>query len=68
MIHSDPKEFRLVPKNVTLNNIQGCKHNLSDILDSIASYYDSTKGWELNPDIPTDDIFTKYEMAVLSDW
>lgn len=68
MMYSDPREFHLVPKNVTLNNIQGCKHNLSDILDSIASYYDATKGWELNPDIPTDDIFTKYQMAVLSDW
>ena len=57
LYHRDPSEFRIHPKNVTLNDLHGCKENLDNILSAIVAYYSKTRGWELESNIPVHDIF-----------
>lgn len=62
---SDPLEFHITPRRNTERNDEVCKLNLEDIIQAIVQYYDRTKGWELESNIPIDDIFISFSFAII---
>lgn len=63
-IRSDPLEFHIIPRRNTEHDDEACKLNLEDIIQAIVRYYDRTKGWELESNIPIDDIFFSLIISV----
>lgn len=57
---SDSDFFHLIPMDYPLLSNEDCLENLKNIIRSIISYYDKTRGWELESNIPLSNIFLKY--------
>lgn len=58
-------EFRLQPILHCLDRNDACIRNLKGIVDAIVVYYDHTKGWSLESNIPIEDVFEKHELYSL---
>lgn len=64
IIRSDPLEFHIISRRNTERDAEACKQNLEDIIKAIVRYYDRTKGWELESNIPVDDIFLSSSFSI----